>query len=144
MMRPRQQDDESSEFRRSLRRLTVMGSAGVLLFAGTLGVWAVTTTLSGAVIATGQFVVDGNVKKVQHATGGIVGELKVREGDRVELEHVSITVEQMRPIRRVSSRFRESIEERFRLVVMDRFGMRETQLIPVGSAVMVAPAEVPP
>jgi hypothetical protein len=71
-------------------------------------------------------------------------ESMLREGDRVELEHVSITVEQMRPIRRVSFRFRESIEERFRLVVMDRFGMRETPLIPVGSAVMVAPAEVPP
>ncbi|AOG05395.1 HlyD family type I secretion periplasmic adaptor subunit [Bosea sp. RAC05] len=93
MMRPRQQDDESSEFRRSLRRLTVMGSAGVLLFAGTLGVWAVTTTLSGAVIATGQFVVDGNVKKVQHATGGIVGELKVREGDRVEQNQLLIRLD---------------------------------------------------
>jgi HlyD family secretion protein len=35
------------------------------------------------VAAIGQFVVDTHVKKVQHPTGGIVGELKVREGDRV-------------------------------------------------------------
>jgi HlyD family secretion protein len=34
-------------------------------------------------MAPGQFVIDTNVKKVQHPTGGIVGELKVREGDRV-------------------------------------------------------------
>lgn len=68
----------------ALRRLTLLGGAGVLLFAGTIGVWAVTSTLTGAVVASGQFVVDGNVKKVQHATGGIVGALNVREGDRVE------------------------------------------------------------
>jgi HlyD family secretion protein len=34
-------------------------------------------------MAGGQFVVDTNVKKVQHPTGGVVGELRVREGDRV-------------------------------------------------------------
>ncbi|WP_018387159.1 HlyD family type I secretion periplasmic adaptor subunit [Ancylobacter sp. FA202] len=68
----------------ALRRLTLLGGAAVLLFAGTIGVWAVTSTLTGAVVASGQFVVDGNVKKVQHATGGIVGALNVREGDRVE------------------------------------------------------------
>lgn len=35
-------------------------------------------------VATGQFVVDGKVKKVQLQTGGIVGELKVCDGDKVE------------------------------------------------------------
>ena len=54
------------------------------LFGGTIGLWAATSTLSGAVVAPGQFVVDSNVKKVQHPTGGIVGELSVREGDRVK------------------------------------------------------------
>jgi HlyD family secretion protein len=53
------------------------------LFGGTVGLWAATSTLSGAVMGIGQFVVDTNVKKVQHPTGGIVGELRVREGDRV-------------------------------------------------------------
>jgi HlyD family secretion protein len=78
---------------RSLRGLSVAGGVGVVLFAGTVGVWAVATTLSGAVIATGQFVVDGNVKKVQHATGGIVGELRVREGDRVGQDQVVIRLD---------------------------------------------------
>lgn len=88
-----QRDDAPPEFRRSLRGLAVLGCAGVLLFAGTLGVWAIATTLSGAVIATGQFVVDGNIKKVQHGTGGIVGELKVREGDRVEQNQLLIRLD---------------------------------------------------
>ena len=88
-----QRGDALPDFRRSLRSLAVLGGAGVLLFAGTLGVWAVATTLSGAVIATGQFVIDGNIKKVQHATGGIVGELKVREGDRVEQNQLLIRLD---------------------------------------------------
>ena len=35
------------------------------------------TEISGAVIAPGQLVVESNVKKVQHPTGGVVGELRV-------------------------------------------------------------------
>jgi HlyD family secretion protein len=43
-----------------------------------------TTELSGAVVAPGSLVVETNVKKVQHPTGGVVGELRVRDGDRVK------------------------------------------------------------
>jgi HlyD family secretion protein len=87
------QAEHQPEFRRSLRRLALVGTAGVALFAGTVGVWAVATTLAGAGVASGPFVVDGNVKKVQHATGGIVGELKVREGDKVEQDAVVIRLD---------------------------------------------------
>ncbi|WGD31099.1 HlyD family type I secretion periplasmic adaptor subunit [Ancylobacter sp. WKF20] len=83
----------TSEYGPALRRLTLIGGAAVLLFAGTVGVWALASTLNGAVVATGQFVVDGNVKKVQHATGGVVGELKVREGDQVEAGAVLIRLD---------------------------------------------------
>lgn len=86
-------DRSQPEYRRTLRRLALLGGAGVALFAGTVGVWAVATTLSGAVVASGQFVVDGNVKKVQHQTGGIVGELKVKEGDKVEQDQVLIRLD---------------------------------------------------
>ncbi|KRE20624.1 hemolysin secretion protein D [Bosea sp. Root483D1] len=84
---------EHQGFGRSLRKLALAGGVGVVLFAGTVGVWAVAATLSGAVVASGQFVVDGNVKKVQHATGGIVGELRVREGERVEQDQVLIRLD---------------------------------------------------
>ena len=56
----------------------------VIVLAGGVGGWAGTMTLSGALIAQGSVVVDSNVKKVQHPTGGIVGELRVRDGDRVK------------------------------------------------------------
>lgn len=72
-----------SVHQRILRQSTIGGMSLIALFGGTIGLWAATSTLSGAVMAGGQFVVDTSVKKVQHSTGGIVGELKVKEGDRV-------------------------------------------------------------
>lgn len=46
--------------------------------------WAATSNLSGAVLAAGTVVVDSNVKKVQHPAGGVVGEIRVRDGDKVD------------------------------------------------------------
>lgn len=82
-----------AEFKASLRRLGLAGTTAITLFAGTVGVWAMTATWSGAVMATGQFVVDGNVKKVQHPTGGTVGELRVRDGERVNEGDVLIRLD---------------------------------------------------
>lgn len=60
-----------------------IGVVALLCLVGGLGGWAATAELAGAVISQGTVVVDSNVKKVQHATGGIVGEIFVRDGDRV-------------------------------------------------------------
>jgi HlyD family secretion protein len=45
--------------------------------------WSALAPLEGAVAAGGTLVVESNVKKVQHLTGGIVGRIDVREGQRV-------------------------------------------------------------
>lgn len=74
----------SRDLRRSIRRQTMAGLIVVAVLFGGFGVWAATTSLSGAIIAIGQVVVETNVKKVQHPTGGIVGEIRVRDGDRVQ------------------------------------------------------------
>jgi HlyD family secretion protein len=68
----------------SLRNHLIAGTAVALFLIVGIGGWALGTELSGAVTASGSVVVDSNVKKVQHLTGGIVGQLLVREGDRVE------------------------------------------------------------
>jgi HlyD family secretion protein len=70
--------------RNALRKSFILGIGAVALFSGTLGLWAATSHLAGAVVASGQFVVDSNLKKVQHQQGGIVAELKVRDGDAVK------------------------------------------------------------
>jgi HlyD family secretion protein len=67
----------------SIRRHVLAGLVIVIVLGGGVGGWAGTMMLSGALIAPGSVVVDSNVKKVQHPTGGIVGELLVRDGDRV-------------------------------------------------------------
>jgi HlyD family secretion protein len=74
----------SRNLRRSIRRQSFAGLAVVVVLFGGFGVWAATTSLSGAIIAAGQVMVESNVKKVQHPTGGIVGEIRVRDGDRVQ------------------------------------------------------------
>src|SRR5882757_7698657 len=59
-----------------------------------VGGWAATMHLSGAVIGQGVVVVDSSVKKVQHPTGGIVGELRVREGDRVNTGDILVRLDE--------------------------------------------------
>jgi HlyD family secretion protein len=80
--------------RRSIRRHVLTTVAVVVLLAGGLGGWAMTTELSGAVVTSGLLVVDSNVKKVQHPTGGVVGELRVRDGDRVKAGDVVIRLDE--------------------------------------------------
>jgi HlyD family secretion protein len=72
----------------SIRRHVMAGLASLTLLTGGLGGWAATTELSGAIVAAGTLVVDSNVKTVQHPSGGVVGELKVRDGDRVKAGEV--------------------------------------------------------
>ena len=52
-----------------------------------------TSEITGAVIAQGQIVVDSNVKKVQHPSGGIVGELRVRDGDKVRAGDIVVRLD---------------------------------------------------
>ena len=59
-----------------------------------LGGWAWMTELSGAVVAPGTVVVDSHVKKVQHPTGGVVGEILARDGDRVRAGDVVIRLDE--------------------------------------------------
>jgi HlyD family secretion protein len=56
----------------------------IVFIAGGIGAWATYAPLSGAVIASGGVVVDSNVKKVQHPTGGVVGKIFVHSGDWVK------------------------------------------------------------
>ncbi|MGO7087876.1 HlyD family type I secretion periplasmic adaptor subunit [Rhizobium leguminosarum] len=82
-----------SESKRSLNRhVAVVGALSLALVCG-IGGWAATTELSSAVIGEGVIVVDGDVKKVQHLTGGIVSELLVAENDHVTAGQVLIRLD---------------------------------------------------
>jgi len=79
---------------RSVRRNLTAGIAVVLVLVGGVGSWAVTTEISGAVVAFGALVVDSNVRKVQHPTGGVVGEIRARDGDRVSAGDVVVRLDE--------------------------------------------------
>jgi HlyD family secretion protein len=72
------------DYDRSIRMISRLGLVASALFLGTVGLWATTTEMTGAVIAPGQFVVVNNSKKVQHQNGGVIAQLFVREGSRVK------------------------------------------------------------
>ena len=78
----------------SIQRHIVAGSILVGALVIGLGGWASTAQISGALIAQGSIVVDTNVKKVQHPTGGVVGELFVRDGDHVKAGDVLLRLDE--------------------------------------------------
>ncbi|MGY3620492.1 HlyD family type I secretion periplasmic adaptor subunit [Bradyrhizobium sp. USDA 10063] len=79
---------------RSIRLHLVIGLVVVLVVAGGFGGWASTVPISGALIAPGSVVVDSNVKKVQHPTGGVVGEVRVRDGDLVKTGDIVVRLDE--------------------------------------------------
>ncbi len=86
--------EASMNSRASIRRHVIVGCALVVFLAVGLGGWASTAEISGAIIAQGSLVVDSNVKKVQHPSGGVVGEVRVRDGDRVKAGDILIRLDE--------------------------------------------------
>ena len=79
--------------RRSIRSHLIAGLALMLVLAGGFGGWASTVQISGALIAPGAIVVDSNVKKVQHPTGGVVGEVRARDGTVVKAGDIVVRLD---------------------------------------------------
>ena len=78
---------------RMIRKLNLTGLAIIVVLIGGVGGWAATTQLAGAVIAPGTLVVESSVKKVQHPTGGVVGEILVKEGNQVEAGQIVLRLD---------------------------------------------------
>ncbi len=83
----------SGSSRNSIHRHLLAGGLIVLLLAGGVGGWASTTQIAGALIAQGSVVVNSNVKKIQHPTGGVVGKLNVQDGDRVKAGDILVQLD---------------------------------------------------
>jgi HlyD family secretion protein len=86
-------DEKKDDAQSSIRLHLIIGLAVVAILAGGLGGWASTTEISGALIAPGSIVVESNVKKVQHPTGGVVGEVLARDGDIVKAGDVVVRLD---------------------------------------------------
>ncbi|QOZ79670.1 HlyD family type I secretion periplasmic adaptor subunit [Bradyrhizobium sp. CCBAU 53351] len=79
--------------RDSIKFHLLLGLGIVLVLVVGLGGWASTVLISGALIAPGQIVVESNVKKVQHPTGGVVGEVRARDGDLVKAGDIVVRLD---------------------------------------------------
>jgi HlyD family secretion protein len=75
------------------RRHLAIGIIGLGVLVGGFGSWSVLANISGAIISSGQIAVDSNRQVVQHPDGGVVEEIFVREGDRVEAGQTLITLD---------------------------------------------------
>jgi HlyD family secretion protein len=77
------------DWRASLR------AAGAVIFAtfGLMMLWAALSRLDGAVVAPGVVAVESSRQVIQHLEGGIVSEIRVRDGDRVQRGDVLFRLE---------------------------------------------------
>ncbi|MEO6841504.1 MAG: HlyD family type I secretion periplasmic adaptor subunit [Bradyrhizobium sp.] len=82
-----------ADARSSIRLHLIIGLTVVVLLAGGLGGWASTAEISGALIAPGSIVVESSVKKVQHPTGGVVGEVRAHDGDLVKAGDIVVRLD---------------------------------------------------
>src|SRR5258708_4501604 len=78
----------------SIRRVALAGWLIIALFFGGIGSWAATAPLNGAVVGNAVVKVEGNRKSVQHLDGGIVKEMRIKEGDKVNAGDVLIILDE--------------------------------------------------
>lgn len=76
-----------------LRPSAWIGIATVIVFFVIGGGWAATAPLSGAIIAGGLVSPESSRQTVQHLEGGIIREIRVREGDKVEAGQPLVTLQ---------------------------------------------------
>ncbi len=79
---------------RDIKIAALGGAATFAVLVATVGIWSATAPLSGAVIAPGQVVVESNVRRIQHPTGGVVSEIRVNDGDRVTAGDVLLRLDE--------------------------------------------------
>ncbi len=76
--------DESEIIYPDKNKLIFRGLFIIFLFFGIGGIWITFAQITGAVISSGEVRVDSERKTVQHLEGGIVRQILVRDGDKVE------------------------------------------------------------
>src|SRR5215212_3189568 len=77
----------------SIKGVALAGWTIIGLFFGVFGAWAISAPLNGAVVANGVIKVESNRKSLQHLDGGIVKELRVKEGDKVSAGDVLVVLD---------------------------------------------------
>lgn len=83
----------SDAFNLEPRSIVTAGVLVILIAFFGVGGWIALAPLQGAVISRGEVKVDANRKTIQHLEGGIVKEIKVRDGDSVHAGQTLVVLE---------------------------------------------------
>jgi HlyD family secretion protein len=78
-------------------RPALIGGGVVAAFAAAMTMWGTLAPISGAAIASGNLQVEGRRQSVQHPYGGVVRQLTVRDGARVEKGQLLIRLDDSDP-----------------------------------------------
>jgi len=91
------------------------------------GGWLVFMPLAGAVVVPGNLVVQSNVKQIQHPTGGVVAEIKVRNGTRVAAGDLLVRLDavQAQASLQVVTKQLDEIRARIARLVAERDGLAQ-------------------
>jgi len=103
----------------SLRRHAWIGIASVIVVLGGLGAWAALTEIDGAVVTSGNIVVESYAKSVQHQDGGTIKEILVRNEDVVDAGQVLIRFDDTTAaasFAMVDGQYRQALAEEARLL----------------------------
>jgi HlyD family secretion protein len=91
----------------------------VAVVFGGLALWSIVAPIDSAIIAGGQVIVESNRKAIQHLEGGVVAEIRVREGDKVKEGDVLIRLQdttQRAALAQIDEQLSELYARRLRLV----------------------------
>jgi HlyD family secretion protein len=116
-----------NELRRGLRVLIVATVLG--------GGWLTLVPLAGAVVAQGTLVVQSNLKSIQHPTGGVVAEIAVHNGMRVNAGDLLLRLDATQAQANLQTVSKQLDEARVRIarLVAERDGLPEP-VVPVEMA----------
>lgn len=109
---PMQQDELG------IRLPVTIGLVVIFLFFGVLGLWAALAPLQSAAIAQGVLSVDSQRKTLQHLEGGIVKEILVREGQKVNAGDELIKLDETQALARLdllNGRLDAALAQEYRL-----------------------------
>src|SRR5689334_15547521 len=107
-----------------------VGLRVLILGIGILGGWAIFVPLSGAVVVPGTLVVESDVKKIQHPTGGVVANIPVRDGMHVRTDDLLLHLDetQLRANSQVLSQQLDQVRVRLARLIAERDGANEPQI----------------
>ena len=80
----------------SVKPSIIAGILIILVMLGGFGAWATMANLSGAILASGVVTLDSKRKTVQHLEGGIVAEILVSEGEKVDRGQLLVKLDDTR------------------------------------------------